>query len=111
MFTSSMAVPRHSALDARGREFFRTLAAQVFADHGTKTLLLKHTHVDDEVLRAMHAPMLERIGALKPRVDPRGVLGSRFFERLQGAPASSAVGHTGATEAKALPRSANVAKR
>ncbi len=60
------------------------VAKQTFDDVGAKTLLLKHTHGDPQTLRAMHGPMLAKLGALKARVDPKGLLQSRFLTALTG---------------------------
>lgn len=82
LFTSSLSVPRASALDRRAREFFGAVASRAFTELGVKTLLLKQMHGDVELLRSMHADMLARLSTMKAKVDPNGVLSSRFLERL-----------------------------
>jgi hypothetical protein len=49
---------------------------------GVKVLLLKQAHAEDDLLRAMHRPFVDRLRAMKFVVDPAGVLGSELLERL-----------------------------
>jgi hypothetical protein len=49
---------------------------------GAVVHLVKQLHVDDELLREMHAPPLAELRALKREVDPHCVLRSHTLERL-----------------------------
>lgn len=85
LVTTSIGVVRGGPLEHRARAFFSEVARRTFDEVGAKTLLLKHTHTDLDVLRAMHAPMLERLARLKAEVDPRGLLQNRVLAELLGS--------------------------
>lgn len=73
--------------DARTRElgaaFCRTLSERAFASGREAVVQLnKQHHVEPALLRAMHAPALAELAALKNGVDPEGLIGSRTLERL-----------------------------
>jgi FAD/FMN-containing dehydrogenase len=80
--TTSMGVERDGESEREARAFFAEVAERTFDAVGAKTLLLKHTHVAATVLRAMHAPMITRLLALKATVDPKSVLYTQFLHAL-----------------------------
>jgi FAD/FMN-containing dehydrogenase len=82
LLTTSLSVRRGERTERRARAFFSEVSRRVYERLGVPVLLLKQAHVDSELLRAMHRGYIERLGALKRRVDPERVLGSRLLERL-----------------------------
>ena len=68
---------------AAGRALFAALTG-LCADLGGKVHLTKNVVGDPAILRAMYGERLEAFLALKRRVDPQGLLGSDFFDRVFG---------------------------
>jgi decaprenylphospho-beta-D-ribofuranose 2-oxidase len=60
---------------------FRELG-KLCADMGGRVTLSKNVHVAAEDLEQMYGPQLDAYFALKRRVDPSGILSTRFLERL-----------------------------
>ncbi len=82
LFSASLSVRRGRPLEARARAFLQEVSLRAFEALGVKVLLLKQAHCDPSVLRRMHAPFIETLGAVKQRVDPHRVLTSRMLEAL-----------------------------
>lgn len=82
LYTSSLAIRRGTDLERETRALFEEMTERVYRAHGVKTLLLKQAHGDSALLAEMHRDALAAIARLKRVVDPRGVLMSRFLERL-----------------------------
>jgi hypothetical protein len=86
VFTASYSVAALTD-DKRERivEFFRKVSDRLLVDLPTaRVSLCKQVHCPNETVRRMHAPWIELIGALKARVDPKGVLTSRHIRMLLG---------------------------
>jgi hypothetical protein len=82
LLTTSLSVRRGERTERRARAFFTELSRRAFERLAVPVLLLKQAHADTALLRVMHRGYIERLGALKRRVDPERVLGSVLLERL-----------------------------
>lgn len=80
--TTSMGVQRGGASEREAAIFFGEVAQRTFETVGAKTLLLKQSHGELGVLRAMHAGMIAQLRALKTETDPTDVLRTAFWQRL-----------------------------
>jgi sugar phosphate isomerase/epimerase len=82
LLTTSLSVRRSGESEARARAFLAEVSRRAYERLGVKVLLLKQAHAEDDLLRAMHRPFVDRLRAMKFVVDPAGVLGSELLERL-----------------------------
>lgn len=82
VLTTSIGVARDLDRARRAALFFGMVAERTFASLGVKTLLLKQTHGDPQLLREMHAQMIQRLVGIKAQVDPKGVLCTRWLDAL-----------------------------
>lgn len=81
-FTVSMSIQRGQLHEARARDFLWEVSRRTFEELGVKVMLLKQAHCEPALLRRMHTPFIEAVGAVRQRVDPHGVLTSRLLDAL-----------------------------
>ncbi len=82
LLTSSFSVRRGGATEQRARAFLSEVSRRAYDELGVRVLLLKQAHCDDDLLRDMHRGFIERLGAMKRRLDPNGTLRSTLLGRL-----------------------------
>lgn len=82
LFTASFSVRRDRQSDREVRSFLSEVSARAFRELDAKVLLLKQVHCDPALLREMHASFIERLQAMRDRVDPHHILSSRLLQTL-----------------------------
>lgn len=83
VFTASFGVARDGESQRRVTDFFREFTNEVrhYAP-STRVSLCKQVHADTETVRSMHVDIIGRLRALRPEVDPKGLLSSRLLREL-----------------------------
>jgi FAD/FMN-containing dehydrogenase len=81
-FLVNVAFEPSSKAELAGIEPCLRTLGRVCADLGGRVSLSKNVRVETADLERMYGPQLDAFFELKRRVDPKGVLSSRFFERL-----------------------------
>lgn len=82
LFTASFSVRRDRESDREVRSFLSEVSARGYRELSAKVLLLKQVHCDPALLREMHAGFIERVQAMRDRVDPHHILSSRLLSTL-----------------------------
>lgn len=81
MLTTSLGIARDARRAVRASELLARIADEG-AQSGVKTLLLKQMHGTAALLRRSHAGALRELAQVKARVDPRGLLRTRWLHTL-----------------------------